>query len=228
MLEGYSQMRRSSGFLAFSCSLVLILSGAALADTCNSFAAFTCAKGVHDGAFIGGSGSAIGSPGAGLLLNSNMFTVSTHNGAGGSDVIILAASGSPLTGNLDGKSFISLGNTPTGSFPEGGATGAIVTNLQQTNLCGSCASTLYFGYVDLGVALPANGSITVTANGVGAGTAIYAEVLNGKGQIAYITANSESGVFGKGVSAVPEPGSLSLLVTGLCGIAGGAWRKLRG
>ncbi len=215
-------VRLSSKLLAFSLPLLLILSGAALADTCNSLSSYTCAKGVHDGAFIGGSGTAIGNPGAGLLLNSNMFTVSTHNGAGGADVIILAASASPLTGTLDGMAFNSLN-----SFPEGGATGAIVTNLQVTGFCGSCTtSTLFFGYVDLGTALPANGSITVTANGVGAGTALYALVLNSQGQIIYITSNSSSGV--TGTSTVPEPGSISLMITGLCGIAGGAWRKLRG
>jgi hypothetical protein len=217
-------MRLSSRVIAISLPLLLILSGAALADTCNSFSSYTCAKGVHDGAFIGGSGTAIGSPGAGLLLNSNLFTVSTHNGAGGADVIILAASATPLMGTLDGIAFNSLT-----SFPEGGATGAIVTNLQVTGFCGSCTtSSLYFGYVDLGTALPANGSITVTANGVGAGTALYAEVLNSKGQVIYITANSESGVLGGGTTTVPEPGSISLMITGLCGIAGGAWRKLRG
>jgi len=215
-------VRLSSKLLAFSLPLLLILSGAALADTCNSFSSYTCAKGVHDGAFIGGSGTAIGNPGAGLLLNSNMFTVSTHNGAGGADVIILAASASPLTGTLDGMAFNSLN-----SFPEGGATGAIVTNLQVTGFCSSCTtSTLFFGYVDLGTALPANGSITVTANGVGAGTALYALVLNSQGQIIYITSNSSSGV--TGTSTVPEPGTISLMITGLCGIAGGAWRKLRG
>jgi len=217
-------MRLSPRVIAISLPLLLVLSGAAVADTCNSFSSYSCAKGVHDGAFIGGSGTAIGGQGAGLLLNSNMFTVSTHNGAGGADVIILAASATPLTGTLDGIAFNSLN-----SFPEGGATGAIVTNLQVTGFCGSCsASTLYFGYVDLGTALPANGSITVTANGVGAGTALYAEVLNSKGQIVYITANSESGVLGHGTSPVPEPGSISLMITGLCGIAGGAWRKFRG
>jgi hypothetical protein len=219
---------RRLGFLAVLLPLLLISSGAALADSCDEFSAFKCAKGVHDGAFIGGSGSAISKPGAGLLLNSNMFTVSTHNGAGGADVIILAASSAPLTGTLDGKSFVSLGSSLNASFPEDGASGAIVTNLQQTSLCGACASKLYFGFVDLGVALPTKGTITVTANGVGAGTAVYAEVLNSSGKIVFITSNSESGVFGTTLTTVPEPGSLSLLFTGLCGIAGGAWRKLRG
>jgi len=214
-------MRLSSKSLAILLPLLLMLSGAALADTCNSFAIYTCAKGVHDGAFIGGAGTLIASPGAGLLLLGNTFTVSTHNGAGGADVIILAASSGALTGTLNGTAFTSLT-----SFPEGGASGAIVTNLQTAGFCGSTCN-LSFGYVDLHTALSANGSITVTAAGVAPGTALYAEVLNSKGQIIFITANSESGVTG-GTSAVPEPGSLSLLVTGLCGIAGGAWRKLRG
>jgi len=195
-----------------------------MADTCNSFATtYTCAKGVHNGAFIGGAGTPIAAPGAGLLLSGNTFTVSTHNGSGGADVIILAASakGTP-TGTLDGIAFNSL-NT----FPEGGATGAIVTNLQTAGFCGSTCN-LSFAYVDLGKALPAEGSITVTASGVAPGTALYAEVLNSKGQIIYITANSESGVMGGRNSVVPEPGSLTLMGTGLLGLAAQLRRKLRG
>src|SRR2546429_3655721 len=101
-------MRQSSRAIAILLPLLLILSGAALADTCNSFSSYTCAKGVHDGAYIGGSGTAIGGQGAGLLLNSNMFTGSTHNGAGGADGIILAASASPPTGTLGGMTFNHL------------------------------------------------------------------------------------------------------------------------
>ncbi len=214
-------MRLSSRSLTILLFL-LAFSGAALADKCESFSIYTCAKGAHDGAYIGGAGTLIASPGAGLLLTSNTFTVSTHDGAGGEDVIILAASHGSLTGTLNGTAFTSLS-----SFPEGGATGAIVTNLQATGFCGSNCN-LSFGYVDLHSALPANGSLTVTAAGVAPGTVFYADVLACKCTIMYITANSESAILGGGVSAVPEPGSLSLLVTGLCGIAGGAWRKLRG
>jgi hypothetical protein len=216
-------MRLFSRLLATSFPLLLILSGAAVADTCNSFATYTCAKGVHNGAFIGGAGTQIAAPGDGLLLSGNTFAVSTHNGSGGADVIILAASanGTP-TGTLDGIAFNSL-NT----FPEGGATGAIVTNLQTAGFCGSSCN-LSFAYVDLGKALPAEGSITVTARGVGAGTALYAEVLNGKGQIIYITANSESGIMGGRSSVVPEPGSMMLMGTGLLGLAAQLRRKLRG
>jgi len=211
---------------AFSVSLLLILSGAAFADTCVAVGAFSCAKGNHDGAFIGGSGTAIGGGGAGLLLNSNMFTVGDHNGTGGSDVIIIAAvlGSSGPTGTLNGVAFNSLNSLPSDY------TGAIAANLQATGFCtGSACSSLSFGYVDLGVALPSGkgSTITVTASGVGAGTALYAEIVGANGQIILTTANSNSGVLG-GTSTVPEPGSLSLLVTGLFGVAGGAWRKLRG
>jgi hypothetical protein len=214
-------MRLSSRSLAFLVPLLLTFSGAALADSCNSFSIYTCAKGVHDGAYIGGVGTLIAAPGAGLLLGSNTFTVAMHNGDAGADVLILAASAGPLTGTLNGTAFTSLS-----SFPEHGATGAITTNLQETGFCGSSCN-LSYGFVDLHTALSANGSITVTAAGVAPGTALYAEVLNSKGQIIYITANSESGVLGNGSSVVPEPGSLSLMITGLFGVAGGAWRKLR-
>src|SRR5260370_40716035 len=102
-------MRLSSKLLVISLPLLLILSGAAMADTCNSFATYTCPKGVHDGAFIGGAGTAIASPGAGLLFSGNMFTVSTHNGTGGGGGIILSASsnGTP-TGTPDGSAFYSF------------------------------------------------------------------------------------------------------------------------
>jgi len=51
-------------------------------------------------------------------------------------------------------------------------------------------------------------------------------VLNSKGQIIFITANSESGVTGRAV--VPEPGTLMLMGTGLLGLATQIRRKLRG
>src|SRR5260370_24994990 len=160
-------MRPSSKLLVISLPLLLILSGAVMADTCNSFAPYTRAKGVHNGAFIGGSGTQIASPGAGLLLSGNSFTVSTHNGTGGADVIILAASanGTP-TGTLDGIAFNSLK-----TFAEGGATGAIATNLQTAGFCGSTCN-LSFAYFDLCKALSAHRSISLTPSGMGGGAAL--------------------------------------------------------
>jgi hypothetical protein len=210
---------RVSKFLVTSVTLLLLLSGAALADTCDSFSTYTCAKGNHDGVHVG-PGTSNGSY---VLLNSNMFTISMASKKdSGSDVIVLAAFSGTETGTLNGLSFTSLS-----SFPEGGATNAIIGDLQATGFCTSSCN-LKFGFVDLKTALTAGGVIDVTAAGVPAGTVFYALVLNNKGQIIYTTANSEAGVLGQGTSAVPEPGSLSLLVTGLFGIAGGAWRKLRG
>jgi hypothetical protein len=215
-------MRRSVRFLAITLPLLLILSGAALANTCNNFSVYTCAKHTNDIVHVGGgvaSGQSVG-----ILLNSNMFNITTANGDGGSDVIILAAfaNGAP-TGTLNGIGFTSV----LGSFPEGGATGAITDSLQGLGFCGTTCN-LSFGYVDLGTALATHGSVSITAKGVPAGTVFYAEVLNSKGQIVYITPNSEAGILGRGTSPVPEPGTISLMITGLCGIAGGAWRKLRG
>ena len=217
-------MRFSSRVLAISLALPLILSGAAYANTCNSFSSYTCAKHTNDIVHVGGLGATSTGQSVGILLNSNMFNITTANGDGGSDVIILAAfaNGAPQ-GTLNGIAFNSLG--AGASFPEGGATGAITSTM--SNL-GFCPCNLQFGYVDLGTVLAADGTVNITAAGVPAGTVFYAEVLNSKGQIVYITPNSEAGILGRGTSPVPEPGSISLMITGLCGIAGGAWRKLRG
>jgi hypothetical protein len=212
-------MRASLRVLVISLSL-LLLSGAAFANSCVDFATYTCAKSTPDQVRFAGLGSG---QSVGILLNSNMFTIHDANGSGGADVVILAASpnGAP-SGTLDGIGFSSLS-----SFPEKGATGAITSSLQGLGFCGTTC-TLSYGYVDLGKALPAGGSLTVTLSGVANGTVLYAVVLNSKGQIIYITPNSEAGIVDASPSTVPEPGSLSLLFTGLLGIGGQAWRKLRG
>src|ERR1700687_4655191 len=130
-------MRASSRVLVISLCL-LLLSGAAFAGKCD-FTTFTCAQGAHAGAFIGGSGTAIGSPGDGLLLNSNMFTVSTHNGDGGADVVIIAANFSGFAGaTLDGIVFKSLPEGLPNSY-----TGAIGNNLSASGMpiCNSCTLT---------------------------------------------------------------------------------------
>ena len=222
------RMRLVSRSLAFVLPLLLLIifSGTALANTCVAVGAFTCAQGNHDGAFIGGSGTAMGD--AGLLLTGNMFTVGDHNGTGGADVIIFGAvlGAAGPTGTLNGISFTSLSSLPSNYL------GAIAANLQAAGFCNGSAcnkNNLSFGYVDLGVGLPAGkgSTITVTASGVGAGTVLYAEIVGANGQIIVTTSNSSSAVTGN-TSTVPEPGTISLMITGLCGIAGGAWRKLRG
>ncbi|PYX43674.1 MAG: hypothetical protein DMG79_21905, partial [Acidobacteria bacterium] len=58
------------------------------------------------------------------------------------------------------------------------------------------------------------------------GTVFYAELVNSDGKIVYITPNSEAGILGHGGSTVPEPGTLTLMGTGLLGLATQIRRKL--
>src|SRR5260370_25921001 len=81
-------MRPSSKLLVISLPLLLILSGAAMADTCNSFATYTCAKGVHDGAFICGACPTVTAARAEVLLSGDKVAVFPPNGNGGADLTL--------------------------------------------------------------------------------------------------------------------------------------------
>jgi hypothetical protein len=205
-------------YMALTFPLVFLFPGVVFANTCNDFSSFTCARATPNIVHVGGgvaSGQSVG-----ILLTSNSFNITTTNGSAGSDVLVIAAFlNSVPTGTLNGIQFSSLM-----SFPEGGAVNAITSSLQGLGLC-STVCNLSFGYVDLKTALAANGTLNLTASGVPVGTAFYGMVLNSNGQINYITPNSEAAILGR-TSVVPEPGTLTMLGTGLIGLAGMVRRKL--
>lgn len=196
--------------------LTVVAAVPTFADTCNSFASYTCSKATPNIVHLEGTGETGQS--VGELLGSNTFSVGFHGNKSfvGDDLLLLAAAPNMLTGKVNGVSFTSLS-----SFPEGGAMGAIQDTWSGMGIVFNSPS---FGYANVGTIGTA--PFSITASGVGAGTIFYAEVVNpNTGKVIFITPNSEGGIL-QGVSTVaPEPASLTLLGTGLLSLLGVIRRK---
>src|SRR5256885_16953335 len=109
---------RAVKLLALFIPLTFITALPAMADTCNAFASFTCAKSSPDNVHFVGTGTTGQS--VNILLGSNTFSVSLVGGAAahfsGDSLIILAAAPNGLSGSVIGVLFMSLGCYPVAGW----------------------------------------------------------------------------------------------------------------